>query len=495
MLFALTLGAPMSATLQVLAITPGFAPTFRILDPDGVIVLDAANPGTQTVAQAMSDFSSLGTYTIEVRSANAAAGQFLLSVQPGAPLTPPQPLPAAQPIVGVVNGTNTRQAYSFSGSSDHVLVLTVRSTSNPSAPVVALRDADTSETLALDSAGLIGVDYHVPAIPRNYLVEITLSGGDAPEPFTICLATESNSTNCSGTSEAIASPTSLPAAINPTDVCQVVSARGLGINVRGGPGTNFSIVGSLLPSSTGLVLGRLGDKSWYRVSANGVLGWVSASVVNTGGDCAGISIVAAPTPIPPAVPPANDSSSGGDNHASGDNSGAGSNTGEGGNGGDNTGGSGSAGVRQPPALNFTQAPPVAGTFLNYGAAPIYGALNLTPSFTPDPYGVDMTPGGSVDVSYLGDFCSGFATTAPDVRINISGSDKSEQGTLWFRYVAANANYVIVVRSPNGAYSCSTTRGALGMKGGINGTWYVWIAGSVANTPVSGTLEISRHSPG
>ena len=163
-LFAFTLGVPMSVDLQVLAITPGFAPTFRIVDPDGVVVLDAANPDGQTVTQGMPNLSSSGTYTIEVGSANETTGQFLVSVQPGAPLAPPQALPAGQLLNGAVEARNSRQAYRFSGSFDDVLLLTVRSTSAALGPVVALRDADSGETLALDSAGLIGVDYRFPAI-------------------------------------------------------------------------------------------------------------------------------------------------------------------------------------------------------------------------------------------------------------------------------------------------------------------------------------------
>ncbi len=504
-LFTLTVAAPMSVNLQVLAITPGFAPTFRILDPNGVVVLDAANPGTQTIAQAMPDFSSPGTYIIEVRSANDAPGQFLISVQTGAPLAPPQPLSAAQPIEGVVSAQNTRQAYSFSGSSDDVLVLTVRSTSNTTAPVVAVRDADTSETLALGSAGLIGVDYHFPAIPRHYLVEITLSGGDAPEPFTICLVTESDAAICPGTGEAAAmptavviaptlTPTSSSGAINLSDACQVVSARGVGINVRSGPGTNYGIVSSLLPGSTGLVLGRLADNTWYRVSVSGVLGWVSSSVVNAGGNCGGISIVAAPTPLPPTVPPTNPPAteppaSDGDNNAGADNSGGDSNTGGNGNGGDNTGGSGgggsAGGVRQPPALNFTEAPPVlVQPRLDYAAPAIYGDASLTP---PDTVEVPVTGGGIVAISYVdARHCSGFASTAPDLRVHFSNEANLH---LYISVFDQTGPFVLVVRHPNGRFYCGRSEMSFN---GADGTYDVWLASNDANTSVSGTLRVSIY---
>ena len=300
-------------------------------------------------------------------------------------------------------------------------------------------------------------------------------------------------------------PTSLPAAINPSDACQVASARNVGINVRSGPGTNYGIVGSLLPTETGVVLGRLADGSWYRISVNGVLGWVAASVVTTGGDCGGISIVAAPTAVPQAPAPTNtqaterpaNSSNGSDNNTGGDNSGGNNNPGGDDNGGGSNGGGGSpGGVRQPPGLNFTGAPQTVLQPLNFAASPIYGIASLTPSFTPDPYTVNMTTGGTVDVSYLGlGFCSGFASIAPDLRIDITGSDRTEQGTLWFNFVTDNTYRTIVIRSPGGHYQCSTLAGALGLHGTIPGTWYVWIASTIANASVRGTLEISRHDAG
>ncbi len=88
-LYSIEVGAPQSVTILVLAVTPDFAPTFRVLDPGGVVVLDTANPGTQNIAQGTSNLSSSGTYTIEVSSANNTSGQFLISAQPGAPLLPP----------------------------------------------------------------------------------------------------------------------------------------------------------------------------------------------------------------------------------------------------------------------------------------------------------------------------------------------------------------------------------------------------------------------
>jgi len=194
--YSLVVTTPLSIRVQVLAISPGFAPTFRILDPSGVILIDAANPGTQTIAEGAPTLSSPGTYVIEIRSANQSSGQFLLSVQPGMPLAPPTPVLPGQPLNGSVDGQHTRQAYAFSGTTDDLL-LTVR-TDDPAAGVtLALRDADTNQMLSLNSADLIGMRYRFPAAPRNYLLEVMKADSDSrAKTFVVCLETESGSATC-----------------------------------------------------------------------------------------------------------------------------------------------------------------------------------------------------------------------------------------------------------------------------------------------------------
>ncbi|MEO8395133.1 MAG: hypothetical protein ABI700_19205, partial [Chloroflexota bacterium] len=171
-LYSIEVGAPQSVIILVLAVTPDFAPTFRVLDPGGVVILDTANPGTQNIAQGTPNLSNSGAYTIEVRSANNSAGQFLISVQPGAPLLPPSAITPGTPVSGSVNAQATRQAYSFSGSASDILLLTVTLTDPATGAVIALRDADSDETLGLSSARLGGIRYRILTGQANYLLEV-----------------------------------------------------------------------------------------------------------------------------------------------------------------------------------------------------------------------------------------------------------------------------------------------------------------------------------
>ena len=73
-------------------------------------------------------------------------------------------------------------------------------------PVVTIRDADSNATLGLSTTQLIGASFRIPNTPVNYLVEVTDSGSSASEAFTICLATESGSIPCPGTSVGLTAP-------------------------------------------------------------------------------------------------------------------------------------------------------------------------------------------------------------------------------------------------------------------------------------------------
>ncbi|MEZ4705781.1 MAG: SH3 domain-containing protein [Caldilineaceae bacterium] len=63
-------------------------------------------------------------------------------------------------------------------------------------------------------------------------------------------------------------------------------------NLRGGPSTDYGVVGNVANSDKLEVIGKVGDGSWYQL-ANGA--WIAAFLVN--GDGAGVTIVNAP-PLP-----------------------------------------------------------------------------------------------------------------------------------------------------------------------------------------------------
>jgi uncharacterized protein YraI len=75
------------------------------------------------------------------------------------------------------------------------------------------------------------------------------------------------------------------------------------VNIRSGPGTDFSVV-ALLPASQPIeVIGQNEDGSWFAVQSEFVQGWVAAFVVVVTGPCDDLPVsptLATPTASPPA---------------------------------------------------------------------------------------------------------------------------------------------------------------------------------------------------
>ena len=113
------------------------------------------------------------------------------------------------------------------------------------------------------------------------------------------------------TATPLPSPTPLPIATNtPIPVIPRVMAA-TAVNIRSGPDTAYSVIGTLLPESSLPVTGQNEAGTWWQVrQEDGTSGWVSDTVVEAS-DVVGVPIVAvpplpqstsAPTPAPTTQP-------------------------------------------------------------------------------------------------------------------------------------------------------------------------------------------------
>jgi hypothetical protein len=78
------------------------------------------------------------------------------------------------------------------------------------------------------------------------------------------------------------------------------------INVRGGPGTNYAIIGSANPGQSFPVTGRNPENTWWQINFNGQTGWVFGDLVsgqNTQAVAVAQNIPAPPPPTATPVPP------------------------------------------------------------------------------------------------------------------------------------------------------------------------------------------------
>ncbi len=109
-----------------------------------------------------------------------------------------------------------------------------------------------------------------------------------------------NSAPVVGTTPA-AQPTPVPSTPPPTG--GVTATPNSNINFRSGPGTNFSIIGSVPGGAMVTVIARNGDNSWIKVNYNGTIGWLAAWLVTVNGNLNSLPIEAS-TPTVPTPPPA-----------------------------------------------------------------------------------------------------------------------------------------------------------------------------------------------
>ncbi|RME78261.1 MAG: SH3 domain-containing protein [Chloroflexi bacterium] len=78
------------------------------------------------------------------------------------------------------------------------------------------------------------------------------------------------------------------------------------VNIRSGPGLNYSVIGRLNPNTTAAIVGRNTDASWWQIKiTDDRFGWVSNSVVSARNtENVPLAQAPAPPPAPPSPQPA-----------------------------------------------------------------------------------------------------------------------------------------------------------------------------------------------
>lgn len=487
--YTLSIGAAQNVSVQVFSITTGFQPALIVLDPSGIALAQSSGSGTGSVALPVT-LGTPGAYTLVVGTANGQPGQFLISVQPGAALTPPTPLQPGTPASSQVTATDALRAFSFTGLAGDAVVISV--TGAPGAitgPVVRLKDALSGETLALSGARMIGASFRVPAGAVNYIIEIAHGGSAGIEAFTVCASGISGGVACPAagggvvvvpnqaipTQVVIIQPpavaTAVPTQFRPVSIpangaCSVASSQGSTINVRSAPTTTSPTVAQLPNNQIALVTGRLPDGSWYQVNFNGISGWISGSVVTVGGLCAAVPSVV-PTPVGgnPVIPTLTPSAT-------------------------LPGPTATATATLTPTLPPTAVPAT----LNFSLPANFGTTSLTSGFVPDPFTRGMTSGGSVDVSYLGGGCRGFATSAPDFSVSYT----SGAFPLLRFYFVGNGDTTMIINAPNASYFCNddsfgTLNPTIDFNSPSSGRYDIWIGSFSQGAFVSGTLNVTESN--
>jgi len=127
------------------------------------------------------------------------------------------------------------------------------------------------------------------------------------------------------------------------------------------------------------------------------------------------------------------------------------------------------------ALAAVLAAPAAAVAQNAGLTANYGEIRLNVGFTPDPYRVDLTAGGSIDAytdTNLPGACVGDISNAPDYEVTYSAGSLP----LVFR-TRSSTDTTLIINGPDGRWYCD------------DDSWGDGDAEVRFNKPSSGTYDI------
>ncbi len=286
--------------LEAIVITTGLVLQGALYSGSGALVQNIPNPTNSPSLEADITPSASGIMRLDISSANASLGKFVLVVQETAPPTPGVQLILNEPVTGSIQPSQTI-SYSLAGAPDSRQILDV-STGDPQASLaVQLLDANNAVIASLETQPT-GSELLIPLGQKAY--NLTLNNPqDTAVSYQILLTPLDISGPVSTPVPSETTPptaTSLPVATTVT-AC-TVTPRSVAVNVRTGPSTRFSTFASLPYSATITAVARNPEGTWYQVDTGNGLGWVAASVIVSDGPCTSLQVVFIPTPtLPPAT--------------------------------------------------------------------------------------------------------------------------------------------------------------------------------------------------
>ena len=128
------------------------------------------------------------------------------------------------------------------------------------------------------------------------------------------------------------------------------------------------------------------------------------------------------------------------------------------------------------------------------ADPLYGTVNLTAGFSPDPHTVQVEAGGPNEAGQLGPNCWGYINNErPDVRLNF------QAGSLPMNiYVTSQADTTLAVNLPNGQWLCNDDANGLNpwvqASPAMSGQYDIWVGTYAPGPNPPAQVHISELAP-
>lgn len=129
---------------------------------------------------------------------------------------------------------------------------------------------------------------------------------------------------------------------------------------------------------------------------------------------------------------------------------------------------------------------------DFNAEPLYGAVELSAGFTPDPQLVELLAGGTDSVGHLGNDCVGFiAADQPDYKLTYEAAS-SQLGI----FVDAQIDTTLVINGPRGNWHCnddasnlSDTNPGILFNTPLSGNYNIWV-GTYSEAAVDNTATLA-----
>ena len=124
-------------------------------------------------------------------------------------------------------------------------------------------------------------------------------------------------------------------------------------------------------------------------------------------------------------------------------------------------------------------------------APTFGSVNLRAGFTPDPYRVTITSGGTINANTLSRDCRGWMANTSDFVVNYAAGNFN----LSFSSTS-NADTTLLVQAPDGRFYCDDDSGPglnpiVTIGNPISGRYTVWVGSYTSGVYAQTTLSISE----
>ena len=131
---------------------------------------------------------------------------------------------------------------------------------------------------------------------------------------------------------------------------------------------------------------------------------------------------------------------------------------------------------------------------NWKAAPLYGTIDLTAGFMPDPVSRTLRAGGNDSNPIAGAGCTGFINAAaPDYAVNYTAASS----TLYV-YARAGSDLTLLINDPSGAWHCSDdwegTDPMVAFSSPSSGSYNVWVGTFESGAPQDATLYVTEIDP-